>query len=80
MCATKHTGSPHLIPWRHPKSIADARKLDRASLLIIVAITEHSNARSWTSFNRSTAPTRNSNHGFDMRQGDSGILIASKNA
>lgn len=59
-CVQPSTQGPHLIPWRHPKSIADARKLDRASLLILVAITEHSGARSWTSFNKSSAPARNS--------------------
>ena len=36
-CVQPSTQGPHLIPWRHPKSIADARKLDRASLLILVA-------------------------------------------
>lgn len=59
-CVQPSTQGPHLIPWRHPKSITDARKLDRASLLILVSITEHSGARSWTSFNKSSAPARNS--------------------
>ena len=45
-CVQPSTQGPHLIPWVHPMSIADARKLDRASLLILDSIAEQSGARS----------------------------------